>query len=110
MMSTNNILSPANGKPIIVPSQDIILGLYYITIERPDILGPEVHVKDAAALKAAVEAHQVLLFDPADPAEPMKTGRLANFDQLRKKTGMSFRRAPFFDHTRQMHRAVQCNV
>jgi DNA-directed RNA polymerase subunit beta' len=34
MMSTNNILSPANGKPIIVPSQDIILGLYYITMEQ----------------------------------------------------------------------------
>ena len=32
MMSTNNILSPANGKPIIVPSQDIVLGLYYMTI------------------------------------------------------------------------------
>jgi DNA-directed RNA polymerase subunit beta' len=35
MMSTNNILSPANGKPIIVPSQDIVLGLYYITREMP---------------------------------------------------------------------------
>ncbi len=35
MMSTNNILSPANGKPIIVPSQDIVLGLYYLTLERP---------------------------------------------------------------------------
>ncbi|MEO5366790.1 MAG: DNA-directed RNA polymerase subunit beta' [Magnetococcus sp. WYHC-3] len=34
MMSTNNILSPANGKPIIVPTQDIILGLYYMTSER----------------------------------------------------------------------------
>ena len=34
MMSTNNILSPANGKPIIVPSQDIVLGLYYMTRER----------------------------------------------------------------------------
>jgi DNA-directed RNA polymerase subunit beta' len=34
MMSTNNILSPANGKPIIVPSQDIVLGLYYITLAR----------------------------------------------------------------------------
>ena len=82
MMSTNNILSPANGKPIIVPSQDIVLGLYYITIERPDALGPEVHVKDAAALKAAVEAHQVLLFDPSDAAEPMKTGARANFDTV----------------------------
>jgi len=36
MMSTNNILSPANGKPMIVPSQDIILGLYYITMISKD--------------------------------------------------------------------------
>ena len=35
MMSTNNILSPANGKPIINPTQDIVLGLYYVTRERP---------------------------------------------------------------------------
>jgi DNA-directed RNA polymerase subunit beta' len=34
MMSTNNILSPANGRPIIVPSQDIVLGLYYMTRDR----------------------------------------------------------------------------
>ena len=34
MMSTNNILSPANGSPIIVPSQDIVLGLYYMTVPR----------------------------------------------------------------------------
>ena len=34
MMSTNNILSPANGKPIIVPTQDIVLGLYYLSQER----------------------------------------------------------------------------
>ena len=35
MMSTNNILSPAHGKPIIIPSQDIVLGLYYMTRQRP---------------------------------------------------------------------------
>src|ERR1700743_2800403 len=39
MMSTNNILSPANGKPIIVPSQDIVLGLYYITRELANVKG-----------------------------------------------------------------------
>jgi len=39
MMSTNNILSPANGKPIIVPSQDIVLGLYYMTSERAGDIG-----------------------------------------------------------------------
>ncbi|SDH31760.1 DNA-directed RNA polymerase subunit beta' [Roseospirillum parvum] len=36
MMSTNNILSPANGKPIIVPTQDMVLGLYYMTLDRKD--------------------------------------------------------------------------
>jgi DNA-directed RNA polymerase subunit beta' len=39
MMSTNNILSPANGRPIINPTQDIVLGLYYATRERPFVIG-----------------------------------------------------------------------
>jgi len=39
MMSTNNVLSPANGDPIIVPSQDVVLGLYYLTRERVNGLG-----------------------------------------------------------------------
>ncbi len=39
MMSTNNILHPANGQPIIVPSQDIVLGLYYVSLMRDGDLG-----------------------------------------------------------------------
>ncbi|MFA7619307.1 MAG: DNA-directed RNA polymerase subunit beta' [Thiohalomonadaceae bacterium] len=39
MMSSNNILSPANGEPIIVPSQDVVLGLYYMTRERVNAKG-----------------------------------------------------------------------
>ena len=39
MMSTNNILSPSNGSPIIVPSQDIVLGIYYLSREKPNALG-----------------------------------------------------------------------
>jgi len=39
MMSTNNILSPANGEPIIVPSQDVVLGLYYLTRDKVNGLG-----------------------------------------------------------------------
>ncbi|XBC41296.1 MAG: DNA-directed RNA polymerase subunit beta' [Buchnera aphidicola (Nurudea yanoniella)] len=39
MMSTNNILSPANGEPIIVPSQDVVLGLYYMTRKRINVKG-----------------------------------------------------------------------
>jgi DNA-directed RNA polymerase subunit beta' len=110
MMSTNNILSPANGKPIIVPSQDIILGLYYITIERPDWLGPEVRVKDTKELKAAIEAHQVLVFDPADGAEPVKSGRLLNLDQLVKKQNVRFHRIPYFDNVGEIERALEAKA
>jgi len=39
MMSTNNILSPANGEPVIIPSQDIVLGLYYMSRERLNVKG-----------------------------------------------------------------------
>jgi DNA-directed RNA polymerase subunit beta' len=39
MMSSRNILSPANGKPIVVPTQDIVLGAYYLTKERPEMKG-----------------------------------------------------------------------
>jgi len=39
MMSTNNILSPANGEPVIIPSQDIVLGLYYMTRDRINVAG-----------------------------------------------------------------------
>src|SRR6186713_3163026 len=46
MMSTNNILSPANGRPIILPSQDIVLGLYYMTRERMFAKGEYPHAKD----------------------------------------------------------------
>ena len=54
MMSTNNILSPANGKPIIVPSQDIVLGLYYISVETPEFRAtPDEAVYDGATLVTA---------------------------------------------------------
>lgn len=51
MMSTNNILSPANGKPIIVPSQDIVLGLYYLSLETPEF---RVAQKELEEIRAAI--------------------------------------------------------
>ena len=54
MMSTNNILSPANGKPIIVPSQDMVLGLYYLSMEREGEPGEGMMLSDMA------EVHQAL--------------------------------------------------
>jgi DNA-directed RNA polymerase subunit beta' len=58
MMSTNNILSPANGKPIIVPSQDIVLGLYYLSLETPEFRTTE--DKDAPAFATMGEIEQAL--------------------------------------------------
>ena len=52
MMSTNNILSPANGRPIILPSQDIVLGLYYMTRERTFAKGEYPHGKADDAKKS----------------------------------------------------------
>ncbi|HVA12466.1 MAG TPA: DNA-directed RNA polymerase subunit beta' [Stellaceae bacterium] len=56
MMSTNNILSPANGKPIIVPSQDIILGLYYITMEQPGDKGEGMSFIDMGEIEHALDS------------------------------------------------------
>src|SRR6187431_2419202 len=50
MMSTNNILSPANGKPIIVPSQDIVLGLYYLSIDTPEFTALSKRTDEVRAL------------------------------------------------------------
>ncbi len=61
MMSTNNVLSPANGKPIIVPSQDIVLGIYYITMEKEDQPGEGMVFGDDAEMEAALDAGAVTL-------------------------------------------------
>jgi len=61
MMSTNNILSPANGKPIIVPSQDIVLGLYYLTHEAQGAKGEGMVFNDVAEIEHALAAGAVTL-------------------------------------------------
>jgi DNA-directed RNA polymerase subunit beta' len=82
MMSTNNILSPANGEPIIVPSQDVVLGLYYMTRERINAKGEgmafanvsEVHrayVAGHVNLQARVKVRvtEVVAQDEGDPLQ-----------------------------------------
>ncbi|MCG7347786.1 DNA-directed RNA polymerase subunit beta' [Sphingomonas sp. ACRSK] len=61
MMSTNNILSPANGKPIIVPSQDMVLGLYYISMEKQGEPGEGMMLSDMAEVHQALNAGAVTL-------------------------------------------------
>ncbi len=64
MMSTNNILSPAHGKPIIVPTQDIVLGLYYMTRERPGATGSGKRFANPGEVRVAYDQREVELQAP----------------------------------------------
>src|SRR5688572_17026080 len=61
MMSSNNILSPANGDPIIVPSQDVVLGLYYMTRENVGAKGEGMFFSDVQEVHRAYESRNVSL-------------------------------------------------
>jgi DNA-directed RNA polymerase subunit beta' len=86
MMSTNNILSPANGRPIIVPSQDIVLGLYYLSVVREDMVEKDAKTgrrklklfAEMSEIEHALEAGAVSLHTPilARYEEMDETGKL----------------------------------
>ncbi|WP_136248641.1 DNA-directed RNA polymerase subunit beta' [Halomonas borealis] len=59
MMATNNVLSPANGEPIIVPSQDVVLGLYYMTRERINAKGEGMVLSDLNEVERAFGTQSV---------------------------------------------------
>jgi DNA-directed RNA polymerase subunit beta' len=59
MLASNNVLSPANGEPIIVPSQDIVLGLYYMTREKINAKGEGMVFADVCELQRAYDTRQV---------------------------------------------------
>jgi len=59
MMSTNNILSPASGEPVIVPSQDVVLGLYWMTRDRVNAKGENMVFADIAEVSRAYYSKQV---------------------------------------------------
>jgi len=61
MLASNNVLSPANGEPIIVPSQDIVLGLYYATRERVNAKGEGMSFADLGEVHRAYDSRQVEL-------------------------------------------------
>ena len=87
MMSTNNILSPANGKPIIVPSQDIILGLYYLTLMRTGEKGEDMQFASPDEVRLAYDAGHVSLHSK------IKT-RLTTTDHAGKKTSQLVETTP----------------
>ena len=61
MMSTNNILHPANGQPIIVPSQDIVLGLYYVSLMRDGDIGQGMAFSNMAEIEHALQSKSITL-------------------------------------------------
>ena len=61
MMASNNVLSPANGEPVIVPSQDVVLGLYYMTRERVNARGEGMVFANTDEVQRAYDAQQVEL-------------------------------------------------
>lgn len=98
MMSTNNVLSPANGEPIIVPSQDVVLGLYWMTRDRVNALGEGMVFESTAEASRAYYSQQVGLqarvkirFENDDGTKELvdtTVGRALLFDVLPK--GLSF--------------------
>ncbi len=61
MLASNNVLFPANGEPSIVPSQDVVLGLYYTTRERTNAKGEGMIFADVGEVQRALDADQVVL-------------------------------------------------
>jgi DNA-directed RNA polymerase subunit beta' len=76
MMSTNNILSPASGKPIIVPTQDMVLGLYYMTRERPLAKGEDKFFASPAEVRIAYDHGEVDLHARVTVRMPVAGSRI----------------------------------
>ena len=107
MMSTNNILSPANGKPIIVPSQDIVLGLYYLSDERPDVVGPQVSIDSLDALTAAVGNGDVVIKNARNVLAEVDLSDLKAVFTGIKDGKMIAHRVPRFANEGEMHHALE---
>ena len=91
MLSSNNILSPANGSPIIVPSQDIVLGTYYMTREIPGVKGTGKIFANPEEVRRAYDAGQAGLHAPVTvrmDGERVRTtvGRILLWEIIPKQT------------------------
>ncbi len=87
MMSTNNVLSPANGAPIIVPSQDMVLGLYYTSIMREGMKGEGMVFSSVEEVQHALDAGEVHLHAKV-------TARLPQIDEEGNEVMMRFETTP----------------
>ena len=87
MMSTNNILHPANGQPIIVPSQDIVLGLYYLTLMRDGEPGQGMAFANMGEIEHALHAKAITLHSKIK-------GRAWTYDENGERVSKIFETTP----------------
>ncbi|WP_378942081.1 DNA-directed RNA polymerase subunit beta' [Paracoccus sp. R86501] len=87
MMLTNNVLSPANGAPIIVPSQDMILGLYYVSMSRDGMKGEGMSFSNIEEVEHALAAGEVHLHSKI-------TARIRQIDQNGNEVVQRFETTP----------------
>jgi DNA-directed RNA polymerase subunit beta' len=87
MMSTNNILHPANGQPIIVPSQDIVLGLYYLSLMVDGDIGQGMAFSSQAEIEHALHAKAITLHSKIK-------GRAWTYDENGKRVSKIFETTP----------------
>ncbi|MCZ6454573.1 MAG: DNA-directed RNA polymerase subunit beta' [Alphaproteobacteria bacterium] len=110
MMSTNNILSPANGKPIIVPSQDIVLGLYYLTYTTNEVSGDEVSIDTKKALEAALESGAVEFGDVKKPSNEVDTTNVTALNKALKEGAVKAYRIPSFGSVDEVEAALDAGA
>ncbi len=91
MLSSNNILSPANGQPIAVPSQDIVLGCYYLTKEKKGTKGEGRAFACPEDVLIALEYGEV---ETLTPIRLLHTGELIDLDHRPRRPGRDAHRAP----------------
>jgi DNA-directed RNA polymerase subunit beta' len=95
MMSTNNILSPASGKPIINPSQDIVLGIYYLTRVRSGVKGEGMIFSDPEEVRSAlnvdaVDIHAKIKVRIGGELKDTTVGRVVLYESIPKEISFDF--------------------
>ena len=101
-------MSPANGKPIIVPSQDIVLGLYYLSLERDDHVGPLVSIDSAAAMKAALDGADIMLRDAKNRAKVVELDDAKAAFKALKAGEITSHRIPVFGTIGEDRHCARC--
>src|SRR5688500_10548776 len=112
MMSTNNILHPANGQPIIVPSQDIVLGLYYLSVveetKQPKKTRAEITAVNTDEIDA--EAKRLKAIETEKGGEWSGEDKKAFKEHRARLDSLRAQRLPFFANMTEIHHALNAKV